>query len=82
MFENIQKETWTIYFVYVFRGIGDNLYYLKRANAHAFRRELSTSVLDNKSFQFPNCQNTRIQKWMFILYVLYKVSFLFHRHEG
>ncbi len=25
---------------------------------------------------------TRIQKWMFILYVLYKVSFLFHRHEG
>ena len=40
------KNTWTIYFVYVLKA-SPNANHLKRVNAHAFRRELPTFVLDD-----------------------------------
>ena len=41
-----KKKTWTSYFVYVLL-VSANTMSSKRANAHAERRELSTSVLDD-----------------------------------
>ena len=45
LFKLAQKKTWTIYIVYVIL-VSANTSNLKRVNAHAQRRELSTSVLD------------------------------------
>ena len=63
-------EGWDEYFDDAALGIA---YYLKRVNAHAERRELSTSVLA-VSFNSPIIRNKN-QKWMFyILYVLKLIS--------
>ena len=41
---SLDEKTWAIYFAYVSEALG-KAYHLKRVNAHAERRELSTSVL-------------------------------------
>ena len=51
--------------------------YLKRVNAHAERRELSTFVLD-RCCLIPQLVNNKNQKWTFCLMSLYVISA--HRH--
>ena len=67
-----QKKTWTIYIVYVFRGIGESLCNLKRANVHAERRERSTIVLDYVSFNSPivGKQESKVDVQSYVLRML------------
>ena len=48
-------------------------YHLKRVNAHAKRRELSTSVLGDCCL-IPQLSNNKNQKWTFCLMSLYVIS--------
>ena len=65
-----KNRTWTNYFVYVSEVLGIPNH-LKRVNAHAIWRELSTSVLDD-FLPIPQSFGNKNPKWMFILYVLFK----------
>ena len=59
--------------------------YLKRVNAHAERRELSTSVLDN-IHSIPQLSENKNQKWTFSLmsYCLLSVHWrtIFVKHDA
>ena len=63
-------EGWDEYFDDAALGIA---YYLKRVNAHAERRELSTSVLGNFRL-IPQLSENKNQKWTFSLMSYYLLS--------